>query len=860
MTAQRPPLQPSRIHWWLPVVYAGAASAWIALSGAAVARLASSADTLARLERLKGFGFVLVTTVLMHLALRVVVGRVAYWAGRVDAAARRDRALVEASPDAILVVVEGRVVFANAAAVRLAGAGALEGRSVFEWFAGERREAVEQLLRQARAGTPVFGRQSLSAAGGRAAVVDVGCSALQWDGGYAVQLALRDVTVAAQLEEQAARLTRALRVLSAGNEIVARAVDPAVMMREVCRVAVEEGHLRLVWVGLLDPDGAPPLRMVAYHGREGDEAFAAALARFVETSAEVDNPAAQALHSRHPCVIEDVSADPRFPAWRDRVRTRGFASVASLPLVAGGRTLGVLNLGADTPGFMGPQVVETLGHLADSLAFGLAALRSGARARAAERSLGDTQAQLHDILEFAPNAVFVKDLQGRYLLLNRACEQLWKPRAEVLGQTDRALFPGPLADQLLEEDRRVLTAGECLVAESTRFDPPVTLLTSKFPLRDHDGRIVGLCGIATDVTEARRTERALRASEARANAHAATLKATFDAIDAGVVVYDGAGVATAANARALKQLGFDPRGLDVATVTRRLQLAPGSPTPEWATKAVLAGEAIAPFELRREVPGQPARTVLVSVQALARSGSGPRGVVLAARDITERARHVEALRALADRLSRAREAEATRIARDLHDDLGQSLTALRLVLGTLEHLLEAREDAPGRAALELAVDASAQSEAMLARLQSIVAELRPASLGRLGLAAALRSEAQAFARRSGLACDLSVDDAATADEPSSTALFRVAQEALTNVARHARASRVTVGLQEQSGRVVLEVTDDGVGFAPEAVSASLGLLGMRERLVAVRGALEVVSRPGAGATVRGSVPARGAAR
>jgi PAS domain S-box-containing protein len=218
------------------------------------------------------------------------------------------------------------------------------------------------------------------------------------------------------------------------------------------------------------------------------------------------------------------------------------------------------------------------------------------------------------------------------------------------------------------------------------------------------------------------------------------------------------------------------------------------------------------------------------------------------------------LRALAVRLQAVREEETARISRDLHDELGQLLTGLQLDLAELEAAVDAPH--PAEPLLDKVVAASELTGTVLAAVQRIALDLRPAALDRVGLPAGLRQEARRFEQRTGVATRVE----AAADFPelsrdAATALYRICQEALTNVARHAAARRVLVTLSAGPDEVVLAVEDDGRGLAPgsEDQPASLGLLGMRERALALGGEVAFEAAPGGGTRVRARLPAAAAA-
>jgi PAS domain S-box-containing protein len=215
---------------------------------------------------------------------------------------------------------------------------------------------------------------------------------------------------------------------------------------------------------------------------------------------------------------------------------------------------------------------------------------------------------------------------------------------------------------------------------------------------------------------------------------------------------------------------------------------------------------------------------------------------------TQLKRSLEQLRALATDLQGAREDERGRLARELHDELGGALTVIKMTLRRLgQQLAEANA-----AGLELVAEMAAQIDSTVALTRQLATELRPSILDDLGLVAALDWQLQEFEARSGLDCQFDSTLVSVDLKPDQAiAMFRVAQESLTNIARHAHASRVTVSLSEESGRLVLRVQDDGQGFhqADVAAKRSLGLTGMRERAYALSGELIIDSSPGRGTTV-----------
>ncbi len=205
---------------------------------------------------------------------------------------------------------------------------------------------------------------------------------------------------------------------------------------------------------------------------------------------------------------------------------------------------------------------------------------------------------------------------------------------------------------------------------------------------------------------------------------------------------------------------------------------------------------------------------------------------------------------LSERLVAAQEQERKSISRELHDEVGQTLNALLVDAGNLQKRIP-ESDAQSR---ELLTSIQRLADTSVNEVRDIALLLRPSMLDDLGLTAAIQWQAREVSRRTGLAVKVSAEaEADDLPEGLSICLYRVAQEALQNVARHAQAKTVQIELKQNPGRLVLSVHDDGIGFDAENVRG-LGMVGMKERLRQMGGTLRVTSHPGSGTTVVAEVP------
>jgi signal transduction histidine kinase len=244
------------------------------------------------------------------------------------------------------------------------------------------------------------------------------------------------------------------------------------------------------------------------------------------------------------------------------------------------------------------------------------------------------------------------------------------------------------------------------------------------------------------------------------------------------------------------------------------------------------------------------------------------GAVIVNEDVTERV-HAEAalknshdqLRAFTARLESLREEERIRIAREIHDDLGQKLTGLKMDLRRAERKIEGLESSPAvNSLLDTIVSTTELVDGITASIQEIAANLRPEMLDKLGLNAALHFESRRFQERTGVLCESRLPETElNLSTQVSTALFRIYQECLTNITRHAHATRIQAELKLEGGWVNLRVQDNGRGITEAEIAnpESLGLLGMKERTALLGGEIVFYGDPEGGTIVTVRIPKNG---
>jgi signal transduction histidine kinase len=215
------------------------------------------------------------------------------------------------------------------------------------------------------------------------------------------------------------------------------------------------------------------------------------------------------------------------------------------------------------------------------------------------------------------------------------------------------------------------------------------------------------------------------------------------------------------------------------------------------------------------------------------------------------------LRALAARLDEVREEERVGLSREIHDGLGQLLTGIKIDLSLLNRYLHDEIKQGDGSVAETLASLGRLVDETIAQTRTLARQLRPGRLDEVGLAGAISHYAEEFARRSGIRCTFHPPDSDADLSPRQRlALFRIAQEALTNVARHAQAGNVDITLHSDGRRVTMTVRDDGVGVRPQSPSStdSLGIIGMSERAEQLGGHCRVLPADGRGTVVHVEVP------
>ena len=525
-------------------------------------------------------------------------------------------------------------------------------------------------------------------------------------------------------------------------------------------------------------------------------------------------------------------------------------------------------------------------------------------ARRMNSELIRSEASLRAMLDNQPSLTWLKDTEGRFVAVNQTFLKTTGRQHlhEVLGKTDLDLWPHELAEKYRADDAEVMgTRHQKSVTEHSFMEGGsiAWVETFKSPIIDGNGRLLGTAGIAKDITERiliqQSNERIsllyrMQSEMNSANIHIRERALLFEeacriAMESGlfrmacIVLLDHESGAVTPAAQAGHVDGYidrleinisdDAKGngpigtaLKTGAYVTCNDIAEDPRMTPWRDEALERGyraSIVLPLMQSEQIIGAFCLyfhdAVALTDDVIHLLNSLVEDISFTLDFIAESAQREQAqneLRELSIFLQSVLENERKRIARELHDELGQTMTALHFDLKWLhEHIDTQQHEVLNR--LNSMQDLLGRTVDTVRRISE---DLRPGMLDDLGLAAAIEHHAGKFSAQTGIACDLALCDASCEiDEQVATALFRIVQESLTNVARHSGSPRVTIRLQDLGDKVLLILQDYGRGLpaSPSPVKKTYGLLGMRERVKMLEGTLDIFNETGAGLRIEACI-------
>jgi PAS domain S-box-containing protein len=480
-----------------------------------------------------------------------------------------------------------------------------------------------------------------------------------------------------------------------------------------------------------------------------------------------------------------------------------------------------------------------------------AMVRNITKRKLAEDELRDSEERYRALMDALPDSVYVLDRQWRHVLVNKTAEQYVKmTKQKLLGNKLTKLFPGIERTPFFKTFKKVMDTRRAAIVENEYIF--TNGRKGYYEVRVHPVAEGILC-VSTDRTERKRTEEVIKQKIVE-------LSSFINNIPDMAWLKDINSNFIAANQAFGEAVGMEPEYLVNHTCEICFGKEAAKKFKEDDKKVIGSKKQI---KIEESIIDKKGNTVYLETikSPIVDESRKVIGTVGIARDITERKlaesnviKTQEQLRSLTTHLQTIREEERANIAREIHDELGQALTALKMDMAWCDKNLP-RDISPGiikrKESMKRLLDSTIQT------VKRISSELRPGILDDLGLVAALEWLSGSFMQRTGVACSFLADvKKPITNKGLATALFRIYQEALTNVTRHAQASKVETSLIELDGWLEMVIQDNGKGITSKSIAdpQSFGLLGMQERAHSIGGAVKIEGVKGKGTTVRVRVP------
>lgn len=462
------------------------------------------------------------------------------------------------------------------------------------------------------------------------------------------------------------------------------------------------------------------------------------------------------------------------------------------------------------------------------------------------------------LLENLPQKIFQKDRDLVYVSCNEnyARDLKIKPE-EIIGKTDYEFFPKELAEKYRADDIRILTSGETEDIEEkyVQDGQEMWVHTVKTPIKDGKGNIKGVIGIFWDITEQKRGEEALKGSEEK---YRVLFNSTNDALFVHRPTPEGMpGKFIEANDVACQRYGY--------TREEFLNLSPlDLSTPEdlpnipVRQKKLLAEKHVIFEKVQVTKEG---RRIPVEISSHLFNLNDRHAVLSDVRDITERKRAEEHIRTLTQELMKAQESERQRISRDLHDRVAQDLSTLKIGLDTL---FDNQPEGPHETR-QIVSELSKMLQVTITVVRDLAYDLRPVGLDQMGLVRSVHEYCEEFSSKNQVKVDFFASgiEELKLDFDTKITLYRLIQESLNNVRKHADASQVTMRLVASFPNIILRIEDNGKGFDVEdrlgsaAKEKRMGLRTMQERVALLKGKMRIESRLTEGTKIFIEFPYRG---
>lgn len=653
-----------------------------------------------------------------------------------------------------------------------------------------------------------------------------------------------DITQRVESQERAALANRLYEVISRVNRVMVDVKNESDLFREACGIAVNYGKFKMAWIGIVDE--ASKIVMPIFASAEED-ANCIQKIKSVNLADQGFNigPTGRSIMEGKYIFCNDIKNDPVMKPWAKDALANGYNSLISLPVKKAGKIIGSFNLYSPVTGYFNANEISLLEEMTNDISFTLGNFENEKRI-ASERILSDS------IINSLPGVFYLYEKAGKFIRWNRNFEL-------VSGYTNQEVSEMHPLD-FFEEDEKMLMKNKIEnVFQKGEDDVEAFFLNKskqKIPYYFNGYRVEFnnndyLIGMGLDITVRKEIERELKESESKYRLlfnKSPIASWTLSIPSYTIIDVNDAAIKNYGYSRE-EFLGMNARKLRPAEDLVRFEEEVVS--GEWA-KQTSTGKW---RHLKKD-----GEQIMVEVITYDFSHGNEQVRLVLANDVTDREKAEEAikqsrseLRKLSNYLQTVREEERTGIAREIHDELGQQLTGLKMDSYWILKKLNSEDDS-----LRERLDGMISLiDDTIKTVRRIASQLRPGILDDLGLIAALEWQTQEFEKRTGVKANLvvAIHDFDPSDDLSTT-IFRVYQEALTNITRYAVATKVEALIEENEGCINLSIKDNGIGFdvGEAKIKNSLGLLGMKERAILFGGELHVTSEIQKGTCITLKIP------
>lgn len=656
---------------------------------------------------------------------------------------------------------------------------------------------------------------------------------------------LKDISAIKQAEQEIHKSRRLYAFIGDCNDLILHAKDADEIYRKICKIAVNSGDFLFAWIGI--PNEESGLIEPRYQYQD-EEDYLQGIRVSTHDDAYGQGPTGRAYRAGRYYYCNDISNDPVMKVWAPRALSKGFQSSIALPVIVEGKVVSLFTVYAPRAFFFTEEELELLIRVTDNISYALTAIASSNKRREVEKEL----LKVTRAIEQSSASVVITNIKGDIEYVNPAFTRLTGYRQEeVIGQNPRVLKTGYTSQGEYENLWDDIThfkewQGEFLNKKKNgeTYWEQATIS----PILDENNEITHFVAVKENITERKQIEqkqKQLLAIFENTIAYVATCNMNRDflymnhSMRRALEIGDEEDI-TRYNA---SQFGGESAAQLMAETEKAL-LETGKWIGEnnYKTKSGRNIPVMQVIVLHKDENNQNIQLSTTAID-LTRVKETEKNLLRLNRELREFSRYLQSVR----------EVEKSKILGEVHDELGQGLAALMIDVSWIKkHLGDDTELVSKK--VDNLLDAISGNLDAFSRIYSA---MNPSMLNELGLHASVEYLVHSFTKTSGIPVKLVSNTEHESIHPNqSLALYRIVQEALTNIKQHAKASLVTVSLIRQDGTLDLQIEDNGVGFTPSAMGTKqhYGILEIRERVYAMNGTFEISSAPGSGTTLNIQVP------